>query len=125
MSRYTAHYLPAAAAGITADAAITLGALTAAADGAVAIQGDASSTLGTLILAADGSLAVQGAAGITLGALLHMAVTLGLMPTTGLAFPFMSYGRSGLIMALFSVGVLVNIGRSRHSAPGTRSSAAR
>jgi len=58
-------------------------------------------------------LAVGLSAAISLGALLHMAVTIGLMPTTGLAFPFMSYGRSGLIMALVSVGVLVNIGRSR------------
>ncbi len=58
-------------------------------------------------------LAVGLAAAISLGALLHMAVTVGLMPTTGLAFPFMSYGRSGLIMALVSVGVLVNIGRAR------------
>jgi cell division protein FtsW len=58
-------------------------------------------------------LAVGLTGAISLGALLHMAVTLGLMPTTGLAFPFMSYGRSGLIMALVSVGVLVNIGRSR------------
>lgn len=58
-------------------------------------------------------LAVGLTSAIALGALLHMAVTLGLMPTTGLAFPFMSYGRSGLIMALVSVGVLVNIGRSR------------
>ena len=53
--------------------------------------------------------------GISLAALLHMGVTLGLMPTTGLAFPFMSYGRSGLVIALVSVGVLINIGRQRGS----------
>lgn len=63
-------------------------------------------------------LAVGLTCAISLGALLHMAVTLGLMPTTGLAFPFMSYGRSGLIMALVSVGVLVNIGRSRSGIGG-------
>lgn len=66
-------------------------------------------------------LAVGLTSAISLGALLHMAVTVGLMPTTGLAFPFMSYGRSGLIMALVSVGVLVNIGRSR-SGLGARGS---
>jgi len=59
------------------------------------------------------------AAGLTaatsLAAVLHMAVTLGLLPTTGLSFPFMSYGRSGLIVALASVGVLVSIGRARNS----------
>ncbi|HEV8599831.1 MAG TPA: putative peptidoglycan glycosyltransferase FtsW [Gemmatimonadales bacterium] len=58
-------------------------------------------------------LATGLTATVALAALLHMCVTLGLMPTTGLAFPFMSYGRSGLVMALISVGVLINIGRQR------------
>jgi cell division protein FtsW len=58
-------------------------------------------------------LATGLTATVALTALLHAAVNLGLMPTTGLAFPFMSYGRSGLVMALVSVGVLVNIGRQR------------
>jgi cell division protein FtsW len=58
-------------------------------------------------------LATGLTATVALAALLHMAVTLGLMPTTGLAFPFLSYGRSGLVIALVSVGVLVNIGRAR------------
>jgi cell division protein FtsW len=57
------------------------------------------------------------AAGITtsiaLSAVLHMLVTLGLMPTTGLSLPFMSHGRSGLIIALLSIGVLVSVGRMR------------
>ncbi len=57
------------------------------------------------------------AAGITatvaIAGLLHSAVNLGLMPTTGLGLPFMSYGRSGLMITLMSVGVLVNIGRAR------------
>ena len=47
-------------------------------------------------------LATGLTATVALAALLHMSVTLGLMPTTGLAFPFMSYGRSGLVMALIS-----------------------
>jgi cell division protein FtsW len=58
-------------------------------------------------------LATGLTATVALAALLHMSVTLGLMPTTGLAFPFMSYGRSGLVMALVSVGVLISIGRAR------------
>ena len=58
-------------------------------------------------------LATGLTAGVALAALLHMCVTLGLMPTTGLAFPFMSYGRSGLVITLVSVGVLINIGRQR------------
>ena len=58
-------------------------------------------------------LATGLTAAVALTALLHAAVNLGLMPTTGLAFPFMSYGRSGMVIALLSVGVLVNIGRQR------------
>ena len=58
-------------------------------------------------------LATGLTATVGLAALLHMSVTLGLMPTTGLSFPFMSYGRSGLVIALVSVGVLINIGRAR------------
>jgi cell division protein FtsW len=47
--------------------------------------------------------------GIT--AVLHMAVSLALVPTTGLPLPFISYGRSALLVSLFATGVLVNIGR--------------
>ncbi|HEV8197126.1 MAG TPA: putative peptidoglycan glycosyltransferase FtsW [Gemmatimonadales bacterium] len=58
-------------------------------------------------------LAAGVTATVALAGLLHSAVNLGLMPTTGLGLPFMSYGRSGLMITLMSVGVLVNIGRSR------------
>lgn len=55
------------------------------------------------------------AAGITamigITAVLHMAVTLSLVPTTGLPLPFVSYGRSALLVALFATGVLINVGR--------------
>ena len=47
---------------------------------------------------------------IGMTALLHIAVTLSLVPTTGLPLPFVSHGRSSLLMALFSTGVLMNIG---------------
>lgn len=47
--------------------------------------------------------------GIT--AVLHMAVSLALVPTTGLPLPFVSYGRSALLTSLFATGVLINIGR--------------
>jgi cell division protein FtsW len=58
-------------------------------------------------------LATGLTANVAIAALLHSAVNLGLMPTTGLAMPFMSHGLSGLMVALVSVGVLVNIGRMR------------
>ncbi len=51
---------------------------------------------------------------IGLTALLHMAVTISLVPATGLSLPFVSYGRSNLLVSLFAVGVLINIGS--HSA---------
>jgi len=44
-------------------------------------------------------------------AFLHMAVTVALVPTTGLPLPFVSYGRSALLVSLFATGVVVNIGR--------------
>ena len=57
------------------------------------------------------------AAGLTatvgLTAFMHMAVSLGLMPTTGLTLPFMSYGRSSQIISLAGTGILINIGRMR------------
>jgi len=57
------------------------------------------------------------AAGLTtmLGvtATIHMAVTLALVPTTGLTLPFVSYGRSNLLVSLFATGVIVNVGLSR------------
>lgn len=49
---------------------------------------------------------------VVLTALLHIAVTLAIIPTTGLPLPFVSYGRSNLLVSLFATGVLINIGRS-------------
>ncbi len=57
---------------------------------------------------------------IGLTALLHMAVTLSLVPATGLPLPFVSYGRSNLLVSLFAVGVLINVG-SRGSRQRARS----
>ena len=45
-------------------------------------------------------LAVGLTATIGLTAFMHMAVSLGLMPTTGLTLPFMSYGRSSQVISL-------------------------
>ena len=41
----------------------------------------------------------------------NMAVVLGLLPTTGLALPFVSYGGAAMIGALASVGVLLAMSR--------------
>jgi cell division protein FtsW len=48
---------------------------------------------------------------IAVQAFLHMAVNLALIPTTGVTLPFMSYGRSSLLVCMVSVGILVNIAR--------------
>jgi cell division protein FtsW len=58
-------------------------------------------------------LAVGLTCTIGLTAFMHMAISLGLMPTTGLTLPFMSYGRSSQIISLLATGILINIGRSR------------
>jgi cell division protein FtsW len=58
-------------------------------------------------------LAVGLTAAIGISAFLHMAVTMGLMPTTGLTLPFMSHGRSSLVISLVATGILINIGRQR------------
>ena len=48
---------------------------------------------------------------IMLQAIINMSVVTGLLPTKGISLPFFSYGGSGLLVALFEVGVLLNIGR--------------
>lgn len=58
-------------------------------------------------------LAVGLTATIGLTAFMHMAVSLGLVPTTGLTLPFMSYGRSSQVISLLGTGILINIGRQR------------
>lgn len=60
-------------------------------------------------------LAVGLTATIGLTAFMHMAVSLGLMPTTGLTLPFMSYGRSSQVISLLGTGILINVGRLRAS----------
>jgi cell division protein FtsW len=46
-------------------------------------------------------------------AFLHMMVGVGIVPTTGLVLPFVSYGRSGLIVAMCATGLLINLGTRR------------
>jgi cell division protein FtsW len=42
-------------------------------------------------------------------ALINLAAVLGLAPLTGIPLPFISYGGSSLVVALLSVGILLNI----------------
>ncbi len=57
---------------------------------------------------------------IAIQAVLHMAVGLGLVPATGLALPFFSYGRSNLIVTLAAVGILLSVARSAPGGKGAR-----
>lgn len=57
------------------------------------------------------------AAGITMfigsQAFTNLAVVMGLLPTKGLALPFLSYGGSSLLVNSAAIGVLLNISRPR------------
>jgi cell division protein FtsW len=48
---------------------------------------------------------------LALQALVNMAVVLGLLPTKGLALPFVSYGGSAMVVALTTTGVLYGLSR--------------
>ena len=50
---------------------------------------------------------------VVITAYIHIGVVIGLLPTTGLTLPFISYGRSNLILTCLMTGILVNIGSRR------------
>ncbi|MGH7537197.1 MAG: FtsW/RodA/SpoVE family cell cycle protein [Gemmatimonadales bacterium] len=57
------------------------------------------------------------AAGLTAmigrSAVLHIGVNLAVLPTTGITLPFVSYGRSSLVVSLIATGILVSVGLGR------------
>ncbi len=50
---------------------------------------------------------------ITLYAIVNMCVSTGLIPTTGVPMPFISYGGTALIINALAVGILLNISSKR------------
>jgi cell division protein FtsW (lipid II flippase) len=75
-----------------------------------------------IALRAPGDYTFFLALGLTLGLVLQLALIaaglLGLMPLTGVATPFLSYGRSSMIANLFALGVILAIGaRSEAGVP--------
>ncbi len=58
-------------------------------------------------------LAIGLTALVVVSAFIHMCVSVGLLPTTGVTLPFISYGGSSLVVSLAAVGILLNIGSWR------------
>lgn len=52
-------------------------------------------------------------------AFVHIGVSIGLLPNTGLTLPFVSGGRSNLVLTLLMTGILVNIGSEKERVFGT------
>jgi cell division protein FtsW len=48
---------------------------------------------------------------VVVQAFIHMGVNLALLPATGVTLPFISYGRSSLIVSLAAAGILISVGR--------------
>jgi cell division protein FtsW len=65
-------------------------------------------------------VAIGIVATVVISAFLHIGVTIGLLPNTGLTLPFVSYGRSNMILTLLLTGILVNIGSERERVMGER-----
>jgi len=58
-------------------------------------------------------IAVGIVATFTVEVIVNVAMTMGLMPITGLTLPLVSYGGSSLLVSIASVGLLNNVGRYR------------
>ncbi|HSH45890.1 MAG TPA: FtsW/RodA/SpoVE family cell cycle protein, partial [Longimicrobiales bacterium] len=59
-----------------------------------------------------GSLLAVGATNlVVVQAFLHAAVNLALVPPTGVTLPFVSYGRSSMVVSLMAVGILMSVAR--------------
>lgn len=59
-----------------------------------------------------GSLLALGVTNlVVVQAFIHMAVNMALVPPTGMTLPFVSYGRSSLLVSLAAVGILMSVAR--------------
>ncbi|HZY09778.1 MAG TPA: putative peptidoglycan glycosyltransferase FtsW [Bacteroidota bacterium] len=65
-------------------------------------------------------LAISITSAITFYALINAGVTLGLLPTTGLPMPFVSYGGSSMVFSALAVGILLNISSQTDLHPRAR-----
>lgn len=58
-------------------------------------------------------LAAGLSASIFLYAIIHAGVVTGMLPTTGLPLPFISYGGSQLVISMISIGIILNISKQQ------------
>jgi cell division protein FtsW len=58
---------------------------------------------------------------LTVPALLNAAVVMGCLPTKGLTLPFLSYGRSSLVISCLAVGILFSVARANRAPRGAAS----
>ncbi len=63
-------------------------------------------------------LAVGLTVNMLVTAYVHLGVVIGLLPTTGLTLPFISYGRSNLLLSLACTGILCAVGSQRERVIG-------
>jgi rod shape determining protein RodA len=54
-------------------------------------------------------IAVGVATMLTFHAMINIGMAMGMMPVTGLPLPFVSYGRSNLLVSMMSVGLVQSI----------------
>jgi cell division protein FtsW len=66
------------------------------------------------------NLAIAITCAITFYALINAGVTLGILPTTGLPMPFVSYGGSSMVFSACAIGVLLNISSQTDLHPRAR-----
>ncbi|GAF21551.1 LOW QUALITY PROTEIN: cell division protein FtsW [Bacillus sp. JCM 19047] len=63
-----------------------------------------------------GTYMIAGIAGmLTFQIFQNIAMTVGLMPVTGIALPFLSYGGSALMTNMIAIGIVLNIGMRQKS----------
>jgi cell division protein FtsW len=64
------------------------------------------------------------AALLTLPALLNASVVMGLVPTKGLTLPFLSYGRTSLVVSCVALGLLLGVAKRypAHRSPASHRS---
>jgi len=65
------------------------------------------------------------AALLTIPAFLNASVVMGLVPTKGLTLPFLSYGRTSLVVCCFALGILLGVARRHPAGPAPKPREAR